>query len=72
MNKCIFYQGDKKEISSNELSSNRQLSHFEVKKITYCTHPDAFVDREVAHTIIGGAKLLKCNGDPEHCPIVPS
>jgi hypothetical protein len=70
MDKCSLYQLKTKFISSNELHPDR-ATRGECIKVPWCAHKHSPVTKKQT-SVIGGANLLKCDGDLSKCQVDPA
>jgi hypothetical protein len=69
MNTCPFFREEIRQIPSNEIRSDRQVSDIFEMRLRWCSHKHSIVSKRRATASVGGANTLSCGGSLEKCPI---
>ena len=63
---CPFYKLEQKFIRSREISAQATGT---TVRVPYCTHHHSPAERHRVTRVVGGANLLRCQGDVAACQI---
>ena len=70
MGECPYYEVEEKIQRRNPISPDRQRGPGRHIQIAWCDHPNhSPVDRVTAMEVLGGGRLLMCQGSREECPL---
>lgn len=69
MNDCEYYNKDTKLLESKAIRPDRQRPASQTVIIPWCSHEKSQVPKKIAHKVLGGGNLLKCEGDRHKCQI---
>lgn len=68
MSSCRYFHKESRPIQSDEIRSHQQTSNDQVLRTFWCTHKHSPVP---AAWVVGGANMLRCDGDLEKCQVPP-